>query len=86
MGSVYDFYNLVGKNFKRIRNSIGESQENLADRIDMSRGFISQIESSKVDKGVSLDTLFTIAQEYNIDIREFFEGYEEFLVDNSKNS
>lgn len=77
--NIYDFYNLIGKNLRNIRTNAKESQESLADRIDMSRGFISQIESPGVDTGVSLDTLFNIACELNIDIRTFFEGYEIFL-------
>ena len=84
MNKIYDFYNLIGKNLKDIRTSVGESQEKFADKIDMSRGFISQIESPGVDVGVSLDTLFNIANEYNIDIREFFKGYETFLKNDNQ--
>lgn len=79
MYDIYKFYNLIGQNLKKIRNKFNDSQEKLADKINMSRGFISQIESPGVDAGVSLDTLFNIAQEYNIDIRDFFENYEEFI-------
>ena len=51
----------------------------MADDIDMSRSFISHIESPNVDKGISLDTLFYIAQKYNFDIRKFFDGYENLI-------
>ena len=50
----------------------------------ISRAFIPHLESSKINKSVSLDTLFYIAQQYNIDIRDFFEGYEN-LMDEKKN-
>ena len=79
MRNIYDFYNLVGKNMKEIRCKRNESQEKFAENIDMSRGFISQIESPGVKTGVSLDTLYMISQKYNIDIREFFKGYDEFM-------
>ena len=50
----------------------------------MSRSFISQIESPNVDTGVSLDTLFYLAQKYNFDIRKFFDGYEKLMDDKNK--
>lgn len=84
MKNIYEFYNLIGKNLKEIRTKFGDSQEKLAEKTDMSRGFISQIESPGVDTGVSLDTLYNISQEYNIDIRQFFDGYEELMRDEKK--
>ena len=71
---------------KSIRtNIIGKSQEKMAEDTDMSRSFISHIESPNVDTGISLDTLFFLAQKYNFDIRRFFEGYEK-LMENSKDA
>ena len=77
----YDgLYALIGYNFKRIRKEkIKVTQEKLAEELNLSRSFISHIESPKVNKGISIDTLFLISQKYNIDIREFFQGYEKFL-------
>ncbi len=69
-----NLYNLIGQNIKKIRKKIGISQEQLAKDIGMSRGFISQIESSKVKTGISLDTLIKISEKYNIDIKVFFEN------------
>ena len=51
----------------------------MAEDTNISRGFISRIESPNIDTGISLDTLFFIAQKYNFDIREFFKGYEELM-------
>jgi len=80
MKSAYELFNLIGKNMKIIRKEqIGISQEKLAEDVDMSRSFLSQIESPNVDVGVSLDTLFFLAQKYNFDIRRFFDGYEELM-------
>jgi len=83
--NVYELYNLIGKNLKNIReNKINISQEKLADELNMSRSFLSQVESQNVDKGISLDTLFYISQKYNIDIRDFFSNYEELLKKSDK--
>ena len=80
MIDIYKLYNLIGKNFKNIRKEkIKLTQEQLAEALDLSRSFISHIESPNVDKGLSIDTLFLVSQKYNIDIREFFDGYEELM-------
>ena len=74
----YEIFSLIGRNMKRIRKDIiKKSQEQLAEETNMSRSFLSQIESPNVDVGISIDTLFYIAQKYNFDIRLFFEGYED---------
>ena len=80
MKNIYELYHLIGKNFKEIRNTkIKLTQEKLAEELNLSRSFISHIESPNVDKGLSIDTLFLIAQKYNLDIRDFFAGYEKFM-------
>ena len=80
-----EFYHLIGDNLKKIRIEHHDSQEKFAEKIDMSRGFISQIESPGLTGvGVSLDTLFKICIVYNIDIREFFVGFEKFIKPNKK--
>jgi len=85
MKNTNELFKLVGINFKTIRkNKLGLTQEQLAEETFMSRSFISQIESSKVDVGISLDTLFYIAQKYNFDIREFFNGYENLMKKKEK--
>ena len=85
MKNTYELFALIGRNMKSIRKDIiGKSQEKLAEETDMSRSFISQIESPNVDVGISLDTLFLLAQKYNFDIRKFFDGYEELMDGNAK--
>ena len=86
MKNTYELFTLIGKNMKSIRKDIiGKSQEKMAEDTDMSRSFISHIESPNVDTGISLDTLFFLAQKYNFDIRKFFDGYEK-LMDNNKDA
>ena len=84
--STYELFALIGKNMKSIRqNIVGKSQEKFAEDAGMSRSFISHVESPNFDKGVSLDTLFYLAQIYNFDIRMFFDGYEELMSKDNKN-
>ena len=79
MHSTDEIYTLIGKNIKNIREHILKlTQEQLAETLNMSRSFISHLESPNVNKGISIDTLFLISQKFNLDIRDFFEGYEEF--------
>lgn len=78
--SSSDLFNLIGKNIQILRKELNiSSQEKLAEDLDLSRSFISQLESPGVDKGVSLETLFLISQHYNIDIRRFFDNYEKLM-------
>lgn len=80
MKNTYELFALIGQNMKSIRtNIIGKSQEKMAEDTDMSRSFISHIESPNVDTGISLDTLFFLAHKYNFDIRKFFDGYEKLM-------
>ena len=79
------FYRLIGDNIKKIRKEHKDSQEALAEKIDMSRGFISQVASPRLTGiGVSLDTQLRICIVYNIDIREFFVGFGKLI--NVKNN
>ena len=85
MKNTYELFALIGQNMKSIRKDIiGKSQEKMAEDTDMSRSFISHIESPNVDTGISLDTLFFLAQKYNFDIRKFFDGYEKLMENNSQ--
>ena len=80
MKNSYELFTLIGKNMKKIRKDIiRKSQEKMAEDTDMSRSFKSHIESPNVDAGISIDTLFFLAQKYNFDIRMFFDGYEQLM-------
>ena len=69
MKNTYELFALIGQNMKSIRKDIiGKSQEKMAEDTDMSRSFISHIESPNVDTGISLDTLFFLSQKYNMRI------------------
>ena len=84
MKNTYELFSLIVKNMKAIRkNIIWKSQEKMTKDIDMSRSFISHIESPNIDVGISLDTLFFLAQKYNFNIRNFFDGYETLMNENN---
>lgn len=73
MDNIDEFYKMIGQNIKKVRINAHETQEQFAESLDMSRGFISQLESPNLNVGVSLDTLFIISQKYHVDIRYFFQ-------------
>lgn len=68
-------YRLLGLKIAYYRKKRGYTQEQLAELIDKSWSFISQIEANNgaTVKGVSLDTLFTIAEKLDVPMSKFFE-------------
>ena len=65
-------YELVSKNIKEIRKSKGLTQEQLAQKMDYSTQFISNIES-KNHQTFSLGTLWRLALVLDIDITLLFK-------------
>ena len=53
----------------------GISQEELAEKIGKSVGYIGMIEAPGVSKGVSIKTLFDISDVLNVPIQKFFEEF-----------
>lgn len=67
-------YQGIGLKIAYYRKRRGYTQEQLAELIEKSWSFISQIEANngaKV-KGISLDTLFTIADTLEVPVYKFF--------------
>lgn len=73
-------YELISKNIKYFRlhnnskySSYGKmTQEQLAEKADLSYSLISNIESVKVQQSFSIAVLYRIARVLEVDIREFF--------------
>lgn len=73
-------YEIVSKNIKyfRLHNSSKYSyygkitQEQLAERCDLSHSLISNIESKKVQQSFSIAVLYRISRVLEVDIKEFF--------------
>lgn len=67
-------YQLLGLRIAYYRKRRGYTQEQFAELIDKSWSFVSQIEANNGVKlkGISLDTLFTIAEKLEVPVEKFF--------------
>lgn len=54
-------YRQIGLKIAYYRKLRGITQEELAERVELTPAFIGHIEAPNVEKGISLDTLFAIA-------------------------
>ena len=70
-------YELVSRNIQKIRKGKGLTQEQLAEMIEYSTQFISNIESTKNHQTFSLGTLWRLAVVLKIDIRDLFAPLDE---------
>jgi transcriptional regulator with XRE-family HTH domain len=70
-----DKYRMLGLRIAMYRKMRGYTQEQFAEAIGKSWSFVSQIEANNGAKikGVSLDTLFTIAEVLDVPVSKFFE-------------
>jgi transcriptional regulator with XRE-family HTH domain len=68
-------YKNIGLKIAEVRTKRGLTQQQLADKIGISKSYLSKIESPNTIKSFSLDVLFSISDELDINITDFFEGY-----------
>jgi DNA-binding XRE family transcriptional regulator len=68
-----DKYVQLGLNISYYRKKKKMTQEQLAELIDVSRTHISNIEATKMDKSLSLDVLFDIADALEVKVEALFE-------------
>ncbi len=68
-----NLYVQLGLNIAYYRKLRGLNQESLAEMVGVSRTHISNIEAPKVDKSLSLDVLFDIADALQIPVGRLFE-------------
>ena len=62
MKSIYaDKYQQIGLKIAYYRQLRGLTQEQLAERLELSPAFIGHVEAPNINKAVSLDTLFDVA-------------------------
>lgn len=66
-------YKNIGLKIAQLRAERGLTQQQLADRIGISKSYLSKIESPNTIKSFSLDVLFSISDELGINISDFFE-------------
>lgn len=61
-----DEFVAIGLKIGYLRRTRGLTQEQLAERAGISPGFLSQIEAPNISVGMSLATLFSIAEVLNV--------------------
>lgn len=66
-------YKEIGLKIAYYRKLNGLSQLELAEKIDVSRTHLSNIEAPNVPTSISLDLLFRISEILDIEIKHFFE-------------
>lgn len=76
MNEDYYYYDIVRKNIKKYRMMEGITQQELADRIDISMHYLSQIESGTKGKYFTLIIIGRIADVLNINIKLLFDSTE----------
>ena len=64
-------YRQLGLRIAYFRKLRGLTQEELAEKIDKSAAFIGHVEAPNVDKAISLDTLFDIAEALDVPAYKF---------------
>jgi len=68
----------IGRRIRRLRQAAEMTQEELAERSDLTAGFISQVERGKTS--ISIDSLMMILDALNVHIADFFRPTEEKIV------
>lgn len=69
---IIEQYNIISENIKYYRNKLHLSQEQLAEKSDLSISYIKQLESGKIFKNISLTTLLKLSKALNININKLF--------------
>jgi len=68
-----DKYLALGLNIAFYRKKKRLTQEALAERVSISRTHLSNIEATNTEKSLSLEVLFDIADELDIEVGKIFE-------------
>ncbi len=68
-----DLYVELGEHISFYRKRIRITQAELARRVNISRSYMSRIESSNNSQSFSLELLFNISRELGVEPRQFFD-------------
>jgi len=63
----------LGYNISYYRKHKGYTQEQLAEKLDISRQHLGAVEAPNIVRSISLDLLFNIADALEIDVRELLD-------------
>lgn len=74
-----DLRTILGENLKKFRTFKGFSQAKLAELLDISPNFISEIETGK--RWLSSDTLVNISGALNVEVYELLKPYHDLKDD-----
>ena len=66
-------YRQIGLKISYFRRLRGLTQEALAEKVNRTPAFIGHVEAPNIDKAISLDTLFDIADTLDIPPKRFLE-------------
>ena len=71
------YFNVIRYNIKRIRESKNLTQQQLADKANITMNYLSKIESTKMQRGLSIVILGRLADALEVDIRDLFNLIDE---------
>ena len=71
-----DIYKTVGQTIKKYRKQKNLTQEQLADKINISISYLTKIEAVNCDQPFSLEVLLDIAEGLDISIHDLLEDIE----------
>ena len=63
----------LGDNISYYRKHKGYTQEQLAEKLDISRQHLGAVEAPNIVRSISLDLLFNIADALEVDVRELLD-------------
>ncbi|AIM15133.1 hypothetical protein HW35_01485 [Bacillus sp. X1(2014)] len=66
-------YSAIGKAIKELRRDRNLTQEELAEKLGISKSYISKIEAKNTDKSFSIELLFDLAEFFEVDLSYFFK-------------
>ena len=69
-------YKKIGRLIQFYRKQKGLTQQDLAEKISISKSYLTKIEAPNCDKSFSLEVLFEIADALHIPVQTFLEGID----------
>ncbi len=80
-----EFFNIIGRNVKYYRKLYNldkgkMTQENLAEKVDVSTALIGNLESEKIKQGISVYTMWKISKALEIPIEKLFDGLQDDIT------